>query len=63
MGIKGRLDRLERKMGLHRETIIVIERTVFGDDDRPGGFLDRETQIAQQRAEGKRMIIVEIPCE
>jgi hypothetical protein len=61
MGIKGRLDRIERKAGLDRGEII-IEISVF-NDEAAGRLPGRETQIARQRAEGRRVIVVMVPYE
>ncbi len=56
MNLERRVEKLEKAMTPKHETLIV-RLTYYGDQKLP----PEEEQIAQQRAEGKRFIVVSVP--
>jgi hypothetical protein len=68
MKMNGRLSILEKKIGLDEEELIVVIRHFSTEgQEKAGCFETLEKQIAEPRAQGKRLIIVHVreeypPC-
>lgn len=64
MSIKGRVRKLEDKIGMEpKESIVrVIRFSIRGSSDSNDSIPSEEEQIRQQREAGKQLIVVRVPC-
>ncbi len=63
MSIKGRVRKLEDKIGIEPKEIIVrvLRFSIKGSSDSNDSIPSEEEQIRQQREAGKHLIVVEVP--